>query len=92
MLRVPHPKSPELSIVIPAHNEAGRILPYLRQITTYCERQHRSYELLVVDDGSTDNTVQVAREMGAGKRVVAILPDLGERYLTTDVFAFDEDE
>lgn len=34
----------------------------------------------------------VAREMGAGKRVVAILPDLGERYLSTDVFAFDEDE
>jgi cysteine synthase len=29
--------------------------------------------------------------MGAGKRVVAVLPDLGERYLTTDVFAFDEE-
>jgi cysteine synthase A len=29
----------------------------------------------------------VAREMGAGKRVVAVLPDLGERYLTTDVYA-----
>lgn len=33
----------------------------------------------------------VAREMGEGKRVVAVLPDLGERYLTTDVFAFDEE-
>jgi cysteine synthase A len=33
----------------------------------------------------------VAQEMGAGKRVVAVLPDLGERYLTTDVFAFDEE-
>ncbi|HXG63958.1 MAG TPA: cysteine synthase A [Blastocatellia bacterium] len=33
----------------------------------------------------------VARELGAGKRVVAVLPDLGERYLTTDVFAFDEE-
>ncbi len=27
--------SPELSIVIPAHNEAGRILPYLLQVTEY---------------------------------------------------------
>ena len=35
--------------------------------------------------------LQVGREMGAGKRVVAVLPDLGERYLTTDVYAFDED-
>jgi cysteine synthase A len=34
----------------------------------------------------------VAREMGVGKRVVAVLPDLGERYLSTDVFAFDEEE
>jgi cysteine synthase A len=33
----------------------------------------------------------VAKEMGEGKRLVAVLPDLGERYLTTDVFAFDEE-
>jgi cysteine synthase A len=35
--------------------------------------------------------LQVARELGEGKRVVAILPDLGERYLSTDVYAFDEE-
>ncbi|MEK6300874.1 MAG: cysteine synthase A [Acidobacteriota bacterium] len=35
--------------------------------------------------------LKVAHELGEGKRVVAVLPDLGERYLTTDVFAFDED-
>jgi cysteine synthase len=34
----------------------------------------------------------VARELGVGRRVVAVLPDLGERYLSTDLFAFDEDE
>jgi cysteine synthase A len=36
--------------------------------------------------------LQVAREMGGGRRVVAVLPDLGERYLTTDVYAFEEEE
>jgi len=35
--------------------------------------------------------LKVAKEMGEGKRVVAVLPDLGERYLTTDVFAFDKE-
>jgi cysteine synthase A len=34
----------------------------------------------------------VGKELGRGKRVVALLPDLGERYLTTDVFAFDEEQ
>ncbi|HLG17732.1 MAG TPA: cysteine synthase A [Blastocatellia bacterium] len=34
--------------------------------------------------------LQVAKEMGGGKRVVAVLPDLGERYLSTDVYAIDE--
>jgi cysteine synthase A len=33
----------------------------------------------------------IAHELGAGRRVVMVLPDLGERYLTTDVFAFEED-
>ena len=36
--------------------------------------------------------LKVAKELGEEKRVVAVLPDLGERYLTTDVFAFDEEE
>ncbi|HWN98719.1 MAG TPA: cysteine synthase A [Blastocatellia bacterium] len=35
--------------------------------------------------------LKVAKELGSGKRVVAVLPDLGERYLTTDVFAFEEE-
>jgi cysteine synthase A len=34
--------------------------------------------------------LKIARELGPGKRVVAVLPDLGERYLTTDLYAFDE--
>ncbi len=33
----------------------------------------------------------VAKELAVGKRVVALLPDLGERYLSTDLYAFDED-
>jgi cysteine synthase A len=33
----------------------------------------------------------VAKELGTGKRVVTLLPDLGERYMSTDLFAFDEE-
>ena len=54
-----HADTPELSVIIPAYNEAGRILPYLRQIAEYFDAQHRSYEVLVVDDGSVDETAAV---------------------------------
>jgi dolichyl-phosphate beta-glucosyltransferase len=46
-------------VVIPAHNEATRILPYLRAITSYLQSRQRTYEVLVVDDGSTDTTAKV---------------------------------
>ena len=35
--------------------------------------------------------LMVAKELGAGKRIVTLFPDLGERYLSTDFYAFDEE-
>jgi len=64
---------PELSIVIPAHNEAGRILPYLKAITEYCGHERRSYEVLVVDDGSTDGTSGVVQGLAETCRAVRLL-------------------
>ncbi len=52
----------DLSVVIPAHNEATRILPHLHSIAEYLSSQRRSYEIIVVDDGSLDETATVVRE------------------------------
>lgn len=54
----------DLSIVIPAHNEASRILPYLHSILAYLNRRARPFEIIVVDDGSLDETAAVIREFG----------------------------
>jgi dolichol-phosphate mannosyltransferase len=67
----PLPYRPELSVVIPARDEAEN-LPLL------VERVHRAlagrwrYELVIVDDSSTDNTAQVAAELGRRLPVVVV--------------------
>lgn len=53
------PQKPKLSVIIPAYNEAERIGDTLLAIDQYLEKQKYSYEIVVVNDGSTDNTVQV---------------------------------
>jgi len=50
---------PRLSIVIPAYNEALRIGDSLEKVRHYIESKPFPVELLVVDDGSTDPTVEI---------------------------------
>src|SRR5437762_13453185 len=51
---------PKLSIIVPAFNEAARIGRSLEKITTWLNSSRDETELIVVDDGSTDETVAVA--------------------------------
>jgi dolichol-phosphate mannosyltransferase len=46
----------EISIVVPVYNEADNILPLAQEVADAMSRQVRSYELLFVDDASTDET------------------------------------
>jgi glycosyltransferase involved in cell wall biosynthesis len=48
--------TPELSIVIPVRNEAPNIRPLYDELTTTLVRGGRSYEIIIIDDGSTDDT------------------------------------
>lgn len=54
---------PYLSLVIPAYNEARRLEVSLPGVVAYLRRTELDAELLVVDDGSTDDTIRVAREL-----------------------------
>src|SRR5579859_2635567 len=51
--------SPQLSIVIPAYNESARIEQTLDKVMTCIETQGWDAEVLVVDDGSRDNTPEI---------------------------------
>jgi dolichyl-phosphate beta-glucosyltransferase len=52
----------DVSVVIPAFNEASRLGDTLERVLSYLERRGAPYEVVVVDDGSADNTVGVAQE------------------------------
>ena len=56
----------ELSIVIPAFNEEGRLAESLRRIREYLNRRSMQFEVLVVDDGSTDGTVKLVEGARGG--------------------------
>lgn len=59
-----------LSIVVPAYNEAVRLGTTLPKILDYLNNNVPESEVIVVDDGSTDNTAGAARDvLSAAKRV-----------------------
>lgn len=51
------------SVIIPAFNEEARIPATIRRVGEYLEDSFREYEIIVVDDGSTDRTVDTVRSL-----------------------------
>ena len=70
-----------LSVIIPAYNEARRIQSYLQSATAYLNGRSRCYEILVVDDGSTDETVAVVEQTASqnpGLRLIRLAHNSGK--------------
>ncbi len=55
----------QLSIIIPAYNEAESLPLLLDEIRSVCDRERIDFEALIMDDGSTDGTFEKAREIHA---------------------------
>jgi dolichyl-phosphate beta-glucosyltransferase len=74
VLIMAHPsKRITLSIILPAYNEQERLPPYLTSITRYLSQRGDSYEILVVDDGSRDETVQRVRQFAVDAPAVRLI-------------------
>lgn len=51
----------DVSIVLPVHNEAGHLADEIARISTAMDDSSYSWELLIVDDGSTDGSADIAK-------------------------------
>jgi dolichyl-phosphate beta-glucosyltransferase len=60
-------------VVIPAYDEAQRLPRYLREVVGYFDGHDEPYEVLVGDDGSTDDTGERVREIAADHPAVELL-------------------
>lgn len=82
-----------ISFIIPAHNEEQLLGRTLMSVSRVAEEIGESFEVLVVDDASTDRTAEVAREHGARvvpvqHRQISKTRNTGAREAKGDVFIF----
>ena len=69
-----------LSIVLPAYNEAENVAAAVQAVSEVAQTLGREYEILVVNDGSKDNTGQIVRDLEPqvpGLRLVEHYPNRG---------------
>lgn len=77
------PSTPFLSVIIPAYNEEKRLPDSLERVLTFLDGQSFSSEILVVDDGSTDETATIARRFAgehARVRILRYTPNRGKGH------------
>ena len=82
-----------LSFIVPAYNEEHELPRTLASIRHAAEAAHQPFEIIVVDDASTDATVEIARAAGAlvlpsHFRQIAAVRNAGARAARGDVLFF----
>lgn len=69
----------QYSIIIPAYNESQRIVPTLNKILSYIAEQGWDAELIVVNDGSRDDTAEIVRRYAEKNPMMRLLENPGNR-------------
>ena len=70
---------PVYSIVIPAYNERARLASTLERVLTYVHTQGWDAEVIVVNDGSRDNTADIVRSFAEKDPVLRLVENPGNR-------------
>jgi dolichol-phosphate mannosyltransferase len=76
-------REPRLSIIVPTFNQAGKISYSVEKIKQAVELSFANYELIVVNDGSTDNTLTILKDIATTDdhvRAISYTPNRGKGY------------
>jgi dolichyl-phosphate beta-glucosyltransferase len=57
-----------ISVILPVFNQAGRVAEFVSHVAAVLDRLSRGYELIVIDDGSSDDTTGSLRDLSANNR------------------------
>ena len=66
-------RQPELSVVVPVLNESENIKPLLQRLEPILQGAARSYEIIFVDDGSSDETLEILRALNRTDRRIGAI-------------------
>lgn len=80
------PSVPQLSVVAPCYNEAAGLPEFVRRLRAVCAELGCGYEILLVNDGSRDSTLEVAIGLAAQNpevRVINLLRNFGHQAAVT---------
>lgn len=59
----------EVSIIIPLYNEEGNVAELHKEIKEVCIKNNYTYEIILVDDGSSDKTAEIAKQLSPVKYI-----------------------
>jgi dolichyl-phosphate beta-glucosyltransferase len=74
---------PQLSVVIPAYNEERRLPSTLESVHAFLQEHYAEFEIVVVDDGSKDKTVETVDQFSRhhpGIRLITYSPNQGKGH------------
>src|SRR5260221_11297165 len=66
-------ETPELSVVIPVHNELDNVKVLVDRLTQVLQNYNPSYEIIFVDDGSSDGTFEALSALHAADQRVKVV-------------------
>jgi polyisoprenyl-phosphate glycosyltransferase len=81
-----HAKNPLVSLVVPVHNEAGNLKWHHAKISTFFSKHRIKHEIIYVDDGSTDGSLDIIQGLAAkdsSVRYVGLSRNFGKEAATS---------